>query len=172
MTLALARPHVIIVGAGLAGPALASALAGQGIRSTVLERHPTPQNIGGVILVAPNAMRVLDKQVGIEPRLRAAGCTYDAIDIYTEGSSSLNRVGGFMTTNGNVRGLTIARPVLQNLLLDRCQEYDDGRITIRYSSRLARIQEDKDAVTAVLEDGTEIEGESRKRDRLVTYNLN
>ena len=150
--------HIIIVGAGLAGPALASALANQGIRSTILERHTEPRNIGGVILVAPNAMRVLDKMVGIEPRLRAAGCSYDAIDIYTESSDALARAGGFMTTNGGVRGLTIARPVLQEILLDRCKEFDDGTITMRYGSKLERIDEQPDAVYAVLDDGTRIKG--------------
>lgn len=152
--------HVIIVGAGLAGPALASALAHRGIRSTVLERHPSPRNIGGVILVAPNAMRVLDKMVGIEPRLRAKGCSYDAIDIYTESSGALVRAGGFLTTDSNVRGLTIARPILQELLLESCKQFEgDGIITMRYGSKLAQIDEQPDAVYAVLEDGTRIKGE-------------
>lgn len=151
--------HIIIVGAGLAGPALASALASRGFRTTILERHPSPRNIGGVILVAPNAMRVLDKMVGIEPRLRAVGCSYDAIDIYTESSNSFTRVGGFWTTSENLQGLTIARPALQEILLDRCAEYDDGRVDIRYGSKMVQVDEQEDAVYAVLEDGTRIKGE-------------
>jgi 2-polyprenyl-6-methoxyphenol hydroxylase-like FAD-dependent oxidoreductase len=151
--------HVIIVGAGLAGPALASSLAGQGIRSTILERHPAPRNIGGVILVAPNAMRVLDKLVGVESRLRSVGCSYDVINIYTEGSGNgLTRAGGFWTTNGGIQGLTIARPALQDILLDKCKEYEGRKVTIRYNSKLVKIDEKKDSVVAELEDGTRIEG--------------
>jgi 2-polyprenyl-6-methoxyphenol hydroxylase-like FAD-dependent oxidoreductase len=154
-------PHVIIVGAGLTGPALAIALARQSIRSTIVERHPSPRNIGGVILLAVNALRVLDKAVGVEPLLRKAGYSYDAINIYTEGNNALDKVGGFLTTNAGIKGITIKRPILHDILLDRCTEFGD-MIEIKYGTKIVEIDEQPDHVEAVMEDGSRLRGEYRR----------
>ena len=109
--------HVLIIGAGLAGPALAIALAKQSIKSTILERRPQMQDIGGVIMLAPNAMRVIENVLQMGPPLREKGYPFDAIDIYTEGSSGPDKAGGFTLANGGLRALSIGRPVLHDALL-------------------------------------------------------
>ena len=151
--------HVIIVGAGLAGPALAIALAKNAIKSTILERRPYSQDIGGVIILAPNAMRVMDELLEIGDRLRAAGDEFKAINIYTKGSgpARLDKVGGFLVEDDGVLGLTIARPVLHQELLRKCEEMPD-RITIRYSSELETIEESSDGCEAVLKGGSTVKG--------------
>lgn len=53
--------HTLIVGCGLAGPALALLLAQHGLRSTILEARPEHRTIGGPVMLAPNAVRVLDR---------------------------------------------------------------------------------------------------------------
>jgi len=155
----MANPlHVIITGAGLAGPALAIALAKQSIRSTILERRPYSQDIGGVIMLAPNAMHVMEDLLHMGDRLRNLGDTFKAINLYTKGSSTLDKVGGFVVEDKGVRGLTIARPVLHRELLRQCEEMSD-MIQVRYNAELEQIKEDEDGCSAILKNGDVVRGE-------------
>jgi 2-polyprenyl-6-methoxyphenol hydroxylase-like FAD-dependent oxidoreductase len=139
----MANPlHVIISGAGLAGPALAIALAKQSIGSTILERRPYSQDIGGVIMLAVNAMHVMEDLLHMGDRLRSLGDTFKAIYLYTKGTQAL----------------TIARPVLHRELLRRCEEMSD-LIEIRYGAELESIEEDKEGCSAILKTGEVVKGE-------------
>jgi 2-polyprenyl-6-methoxyphenol hydroxylase-like FAD-dependent oxidoreductase len=138
----MANPlHVIISGAGLAGPALAIALAKQSIRSTILERRPYSQDIGGVIMLAVNAMHVMEDLLHMGDRLRSLGDTFKAINLYTKGSTTLDAIGGFTVEDKRVQALTIARPVLHRELLRQCEAMSD-MIEIRYSAELESIEDD------------------------------
>lgn len=150
--------HVIISGAGLAGPALAIALAKQSIKSTILERRPFSQDIGGVIMLAPNAMRVLEGLVGVGDTLRGHGYPFDAIHIFTKGWSSFDKVGGFILQDEGCRAISIARPILHDVLLDKCKEMKD-MIEIKFSAKLVGIEEDDHGVEAMLEGGESVKGE-------------
>ena len=155
----MANPlHVIITGAGLAGPALAIALAKQSIRSTILERRPYSQDIGGVIMLAVNAMHVMEDLLHMGDRLRSLGDTFKAINLYTKGSTTLDAIGGFIVEDKGVQALTIARPVLHRELLRQCEEMSD-MIEIRYSAELESIKEDKDGCSAILKSGEVVRGE-------------
>jgi 2-polyprenyl-6-methoxyphenol hydroxylase-like FAD-dependent oxidoreductase len=151
--------HIIITGGGLAGPALAIALAKQSIRSTILERRPYSQDIGGVIMLAPNAMHVMEDLLHIGDRLRSLGDTFKAIHIYNKGSTSLDKIGGFVVEDKEVQGLTIARPVLHGELLRQCEEMSD-MIEVRYSAELDTIKEDEGGVSAILKNGDVVKGQS------------
>lgn len=152
--------HVIIVGAGLGGPALAIALAKQSIRSTILERRAGCEDIGGVITLGANAMRVMDKVVDLGPRLREVGQTFDQIQLFTQGTSGLQEAGSFTVKDAETRGLCVMRPTLHEMLLDRCEKWK-GMIDLRYGASVKDVEEDEDGVTAVLEDGSRIQGELR-----------
>lgn len=52
--------EVAIIGAGLSGLTLALALHQQGIKATVYESRASPLNIGGAVMLSPNALKVLD----------------------------------------------------------------------------------------------------------------
>lgn len=52
--------NVAIIGAGLSGLTLALGLHDQGISCTVYESRPGPLNIGGAVMLSPNALKVLD----------------------------------------------------------------------------------------------------------------
>lgn len=158
--------HVIVTGGGLAGPALALALAKHSIRSTILERRPYSQDIGGVIMLAPNAMHVMDDLLKIGDRLRSLGDTFNAIHLYTKGSSSLDKVGGFVVEDKGVLGLTIARPVLHQELLSQCEQMSD-LIEIRYGAELESIREDGEGCSAVLQSGEIVRGGSLLQNFLV-----
>jgi 2-polyprenyl-6-methoxyphenol hydroxylase-like FAD-dependent oxidoreductase len=155
----MANPlHVIISGAGLAGPALAIALAKQCIRSTILERRPYSQDIGGVIMLAVNAMHVMEDLLHMGDPLRSLGDTFKAINLYTKGSTTLDAIGGFTVEDKGLQALTIARPVLHRELLRQCEEMSD-MIEIRYSAELESIEEDKEGCSAILKGGEVVRGE-------------
>src|SRR4051794_18014081 len=61
--------RVAIVGAGLAGLALAAALRRAGIDFDVYEQAPRLSEVGAGVQLAPNATRVLHR-LGLETRLR------------------------------------------------------------------------------------------------------
>lgn len=63
---------IAIVGGGLAGLALALALHQIGIKSTVYEARARPLNIGGAVMLSPNALKVLDK-LGVYHTVKSEG---------------------------------------------------------------------------------------------------
>ena len=152
--------HVLIIGAGLGGPAMALALARNGIGSTLYERRASCQDIGGVLSLAPNAVRVLDKIVGVEQIVRPLGSSFNGFNLcldtgYTQ-ASHLGSFGDFK--RAGYQGITIKRPVLHQKLVDLCKENE--LVGIEYNKRLTAIEEGTDKVTAIFEDGSKAEGES------------
>lgn len=67
-----APTDVAIIGAGLSGLALALSLHKQSIPCTVYEARSASLDIGGAIMLSPNALRILDA-VGIYDRIRVHG---------------------------------------------------------------------------------------------------
>lgn len=61
----MAPLNIIIVGAGIAGPAAAIGLAGNGHRVTIYERSTTGQEVGYAFRLTPNSDRCL-KHLGID----------------------------------------------------------------------------------------------------------
>lgn len=51
--------HAIVVGGGIAGPALALLLKKAGLTSTIYEAHPRLEDVGDEFTIAPNGMNVL-----------------------------------------------------------------------------------------------------------------
>jgi 2-polyprenyl-6-methoxyphenol hydroxylase-like FAD-dependent oxidoreductase len=120
--------------------------------------------VGGVLMLSPNAVNVLDKIMGVEPDIRPLGFTYKAIEMHaTSGSEPMYKLGDFgRSKEGDAQGLTIKRPVLHAKLLELCQLQKEF-ITVQFGKRLVDVKEDAVAVTAVFDDGTTATGESRGR---------
>ncbi|KAK8854484.1 hypothetical protein IAR55_003222 [Kwoniella newhampshirensis] len=146
--------HVLIVGGGLCGPALAIALSRHRIRSTILELRPQAGNNGGAIMLAPNALRVLDKVIGVDEEIKGEGFGLDKIDFFWEDGL---RVGGITMEDGGYGALRIQRTKLHRTLLDLCER--DDRVEIKYGSKFVRIVEDEEGVTAYIEGGEAIRGD-------------
>jgi len=64
--------RILIVGGGIAGLTLATALHQLGLDAVLIERNPRWDPVGGGIAVQPNAMRVL-QQLGIASDVKQAG---------------------------------------------------------------------------------------------------
>jgi salicylate hydroxylase len=71
---------ILIAGGGIAGLALALALAHRGIRSTVLERQHTPTAAGAGIQLGPNGVRAL-RTLGVADALKARVGEPEAIEV-------------------------------------------------------------------------------------------
>jgi len=66
----LARPHVLIAGAGIGGITAALALIGRGFPVDVYEQTEELRELGAGVQVAPNGSRVLC-ELGLEPAMAA-----------------------------------------------------------------------------------------------------
>ena len=64
--------NVIIIGCGIAGPALALQLKSAGIKSIIYEAEKTPSDIGLFIYLSPNAMNVI-RSLGIYDKIKKLG---------------------------------------------------------------------------------------------------
>ncbi len=69
-----------VVGAGIAGLAVARALALRGAAVTVLEQAPEIAEIGAGLQISPNGMRVIDA-LGLGPALRAVALRAEAVEL-------------------------------------------------------------------------------------------
>ncbi|EXJ75438.1 uncharacterized protein A1O5_02134 [Cladophialophora psammophila CBS 110553] len=72
--------EVAIIGAGLSGLTLALALHKQGIKSTVYESRPAPLNIGGAVMLSPNALKVLDA-LDVYQDVRGRGYNFELLKV-------------------------------------------------------------------------------------------
>ncbi|WRT68796.1 uncharacterized protein IL334_005776 [Kwoniella shivajii] len=150
--------HVLIVGAGLGGPCLALSLARQKISSTIIEiRHGISES-GGSLSLGADALRVLDRSVGVYDRVRAAGFVYHRIGAYLEDGHKLGEVVAGEDTDQGYPAVRIMRPTLHKLLIEASQAAGDF-VKIKWSGSISTIDEDDTGITARFDDGTEIRGD-------------
>src|SRR6516164_4108023 len=64
--------RALVIGGGIAGPAVALFLARAGIEPVVLEAYPPSEDVGGGLQIAPNGLRVL-AELGLAEALLAQG---------------------------------------------------------------------------------------------------
>jgi 2-polyprenyl-6-methoxyphenol hydroxylase-like FAD-dependent oxidoreductase len=83
--------HVLIVGGGVAGPALALFLKKAGISSAVYESHSYTEGVGGGLGLAPNGMKVL-AALGLADKLRAGATTITRFDFRNARGSVLGTI--------------------------------------------------------------------------------
>jgi NADPH-dependent 2,4-dienoyl-CoA reductase/sulfur reductase-like enzyme len=149
-------PHVLIIGGGLAGPALAIALARRNIRSSIYELRSEPGDIGGALMLAPNALRVLDKVVGVYESVRSSGYVLQRVTAYASDGMKLGEIRLGEEKEDGYPAVRIRRPTLHRVLLEECARHG---VTIQYGKKLERIEETGDGVTAFFADGTSATGE-------------
>jgi 2-polyprenyl-6-methoxyphenol hydroxylase-like FAD-dependent oxidoreductase len=136
----------IIIGSGIAGPVAAMALRKAGIEAVVHEAYPSPADgIGGALAIAPNgvaalavvdaAQAVLDHAIPIDRQAMAVGRRRRATLPVLAGVPPLRMVD---------------RNLLQRSLHDLAVERG---IEVRHGARLVDVQEGRDGVTAIFDDG-------------------
>lgn len=151
--------HVIILGGGMAGCCLAIALAKQHIRSTIVEIRPSPSTSGGALMLAPNALRILDKVAGVYDQVKAAGYAVETVPIYVDQTRAGKVWLGDVAGTG-YPAIRCRRPTLHKVLLAACVQ-QAGLVKIRYGETLHIIEETDTGVVALFESGLRIVGERR-----------
>ena len=154
----MAPKHVIIIGGGLCGTAFAVQLAKRGMRSSIFEIRNKQGDHGGGLLLAPNALRVLDKDLGILEPLLNNGFEFETMSLVANDGMFLGNVNNGDKSKFGYGALRIQRPKLHQILLDACAENSD-KISISYSKTFTKITESSEGVTVDFTDGTSVRGD-------------
>jgi 2-polyprenyl-6-methoxyphenol hydroxylase-like FAD-dependent oxidoreductase len=143
--------NVAIIGAGLSGLALALGLYDHGISCTVFESRPGPLNIGGAVMLSPNALKVLDS-LHVYAYLKNQGFNFSQLH-YRDISGNLLETYEFGNKDKyGYEALRIYRTVLIDTLLE---ELKRKNIPIKFGAKFTHIiKEDSNAVTFAFADGS------------------
>jgi len=145
--------NVAIIGSGLSGLSLALALAlhQQRIPLTLYERHPSPLNIGGAVMLSPNALKVLDV-VGVYDRVRVKGYNFETLEYKDENGKLLETYEFGGKKKYGYRGLRIYRSVLIEELLGMLRE--KGVVVVFGKKFVSVVKETDTEVVWEWEDGS------------------
>jgi 2-polyprenyl-6-methoxyphenol hydroxylase-like FAD-dependent oxidoreductase len=148
------KPHVLIVGSGIAGPALAIFLNKAGIASTVFEAYPQVEDIGGGMQIAPNGMRVL-QEIGVAEEVIEQGVESDEFSFENQQGKVLGCVPNGPASIYEISAVLIARSVVHRALV---REAERRGIPILYQKRLHDLKCNASVVVAEFDDGSAAEG--------------
>jgi 2-polyprenyl-6-methoxyphenol hydroxylase-like FAD-dependent oxidoreductase len=138
--------RALVVGGGIAGPAVALFFARAGIEPVVLEAYPRSEDVGGGFQIAPNGLRVL-AELGLADTLLAQGHPCNDMAF----RNHQGRLIGVARTARAGCAVNVMRASVHRVLRD---EVTRRGIDIRYEKRLIGIAEAGDEVVAAFEDGT------------------
>ncbi|KAJ6088717.1 hypothetical protein N7486_009978 [Penicillium sp. IBT 16267x] len=145
----MASSHIAIIGAGLSGLALSLALHKQGIKCTIYESRPASLDIGGAIMLSPNALRILDA-IDIYKPIKALGYSFKKLHFYT--GTPLDTFDFGDSEKYDYDALRIYRYELIDALVKAVQERG---IPIEYGKKFTHItSENYTSVTWAFEDGS------------------
>lgn len=144
--------RVLVVGAGIAGMVLATALKKAGKNPDLIELHPRWDVLGVGISVQGPALRAL-RSIGLIDRCVQEGFGYSQVvncdqDGNVEGIVDLPRLNGPQYPSC----VGMMRPILHNILADALAE---AAVTVRFASTVASLRPSPDHVDVVFSDGSE-----------------
>lgn len=146
--------HVLIIGGGIAGPALALFLKRAGFAPSVFEAYPDRAELGGSLGLAPNGMNVLD-ELGLADRILAAGSPMTRAEFRDVHGKVIGITPDIGSRYGRP-GVTLSRATLHAVIVDAATA---AGIPVRYGKRLSDIRADGDGVVATFADGSKERGE-------------
>lgn len=132
--------QVAIIGAGLSGLALALALHQQGIQATVYESRPAPLNIGGAVMLSPNALKILDA-LGLYQRVRERGYNFDLLEMQKVSGELIETYEFGSAEKYGFQANRIYRHELIDIILSKIKT--EG-ISVVYGRKYARVVEESD----------------------------
>lgn len=168
-------PHVLIIGGGVAGCALALFLKRGGYSSTIFEAYPRDQAIAGRgagLQVASNGMKVLDS-LGLVDALHEAGVISHRFRFYNRHGDQVTSIeADDYRPPSSPSGVNMTRAALHHVLID---EIERQGIPILFEKRLVSLKgfeekeegeeegrkrkEKRRPVIACFEDGSEARGD-------------
>ena len=143
-------PRALIIGSGVAGPAVALFLQRAGWEVEIFEAAESPDSYTGLFLnVATNGLAVLD-QLGLRERLVAEGHPAPEMVMWSSTGKELGTVPNGPAGHPDRGSVVVRRSILHRVLRDAAQ---DAGIPIRFGARLQRIEETDASVRAIFADG-------------------
>ena len=148
--------RVVIVGGGIAGPALGLALQRAGIDSVLLERRAVVDpDAGSYLTVSPNGLAALDT-VGALPLAQQLGVDSRTNTMYGATGRFLGEVSLGRPLPDGTTGLTLKRSRLAAALEDAAAA---GGTDVRRGAEVVAAESTSSGAVAVLADGTRVEGD-------------
>lgn len=145
---------MIIIGGGIAGPALALSLRKVGISCALYEAYPISDKVGGGFSIAPNGVHVLD-QLGLAEALKQE-CAHPDFAFFKDESGSLIASIPFADEKRfGQPGLSMSRSLLYCRM---AEEMKLKGIEVHYSKKLLRYEEAEGVVVAHFDDGSSATG--------------
>ena len=143
----------IIIGGGIGGMALASALQQQSIEAEVYEQAPALCEVGAGLVLWPNACKALDR-LGLLPAMRAVSVPFGESEIKTWHGDHLAALTSPELDNKLTGGALIHRSQLLSVLTQGLKTP-----VIHLSARCVGVRQESDHVTALFRDGREASGD-------------
>lgn len=144
---------VLIIGAGIGGLTLASALRRRGLSCRLFERAGELKQVGAGILVQPSAMQAL-RTLGLDAPVASAGRAVELGLVTTERGQVLQRTAmSFLSRELGAGTVAIHRARLQDVLLGGARD-----VPLVYGAELADYAADDDGISATFTDGTRAHG--------------
>lgn len=142
---------VAIIGAGLSGLALALALHQQQIPCVVYETRPQPLDIGGAIMLSPNALKILDK-LGVYERLSPMGYRFQKLYFHGEDDKLIDTFDFGTQAQHGYDGMRVYRFELIEVLLAMLKEIKNTPV---YGKKFVKVvEETAEGVTWEFDDGS------------------
>ncbi|KAJ5925257.1 hypothetical protein N7454_007896 [Penicillium verhagenii] len=142
--------HIAIIGAGLSGLALALALNKQSIPCTIYESRPASLDIGGAIMLSPNALRILDA-IDIYKTIKPRGYEFTNLHFYNDKIP----LDSYEFGNSHKYGYDALRIYRHELIHALVTAVKDRSIAIEYGKKFTAVTSETDTgVTWSFEDGT------------------
>ena len=110
--------NILVIGGGIGGLTAAIALRQKGLAVTVIERDPDWSVYGVGIIQQANVVRAV-AELGILDDYLAAGCGFDAVEIYAPDGTKVARVPSPRLAEGYPANVGIARTALHKIFGDR-----------------------------------------------------
>ena len=143
--------EVAIIGAGLAGLCLAVALHQQGVKATVYESRSSPLNIGGAVMLSPNALKILDA-LDMYQDVRSRGYNFDLLEMVKVTGEVLERYEFGGAEKYGYQANRCYRHELIDVILSRVKSLG---IPVEFGQKYTRVvEESDDQVTWESSDGT------------------
>jgi 2-polyprenyl-6-methoxyphenol hydroxylase-like FAD-dependent oxidoreductase len=151
--MAAQNTHVLIAGAGIGGLCAAIALRRRGFQVTVLEKQPSPREVGAGLGLWVNAVRALG-HLGVKDLLDDIAVPDATGGIFDDQGRALATMSStaFEQRFGSSTAI-VHRPEFLRGLAARCDA------TIRGNAEVATFRQTPDRVTVTLTDGGHVEGD-------------
>ena len=148
--------RALIIGSGVAGPAVALFLRRAGWDVEIFEAAEAPDSYTGLFLnVATNGLAVLD-QLGLRERLVAEGHPAPDMVMWSSTGKELGTVPNGPAGKPDRGSVVVRRAALHRVLREAAQE---AGIPITFGARLERIEETDASVRAIFADGRAATGD-------------